>query len=274
MTVPGSSGLSTVRVDGLEIAYRRAGEGSALVLLHGGASDGREWRPQLEGLAGELTVVAWDEPGAGHSQDLPAGFGLADHADALAGFIDALGLAPAHVGGLSWGGVVALELYRRHPGCVAGLVLADTYAGWKGSLPPDEVEARVAGVMRSLEAPPEEFEPSLPGLFASQPDPAVVAELDAIMADTRPASFKAQILAIAECDQRDLLPRIDVPTLLVWGEEDARSPLRVARELEAAIPGAELIVIPGAGHMSNLERPDEFNRAVLAFCRANPPATS
>ncbi len=261
--------MPAVRVNGLEIAYRRDGQGPPIVLAHGGASDGREWGPQLEGLAGDFTVVAWDEPGSGGSPDPPAAFGLGDFADALAGLIEGLGLAPAHVGGLSWGGVVALELYRRHPEVVRTLLLCDTYAGWAGSLPPEEVEARVAGVMQSLEGPPEEFEPSLPGLFASDPNPDVVAVLERIMADTRPDSFRREILAIADCDQRDLLPKITVPTLLVWGEEDARSPLRVAREFDAAIPGAELVVIPRAGHVSNLERPAEFNDALRTFCRAH-----
>ena len=76
---------------------------------------------------------------------------------------------------------------------------------------------------------------------------------------------------MAEADQRDLLPRISVPTLLVWGELDARSPLSVARQFEQAIADATLVVIPGGGHLSNLEQPDLFNAAVREFCRAHPP---
>ncbi len=267
--------MPVVTVNGLDVAYRRAGAGPAIVLAHGGASDGREWGPQLDGLADEFTVVAWDEPGSGGSSDLPPDFGLGDFADALAGLIEALDLAPAHVGGLSWGGTLVLELYRRRPDLVGTLILCDTYAGWKGSLPAAEVEARVAGVMRSLEAPPEEFDAAsaLPGLFAAEPEPEVVAELEAIMAETRPDSLRQEIVAMAATDQRDLLPRVAVPTLLVWGAEDARSPVAtVARQFEEAIPGAELVVIPGAGHMANLEQPAEFNGAVRAFCRAHPPA--
>ena len=267
--------MPVVTVNGLDIAYRRAGEGDAIVLAHGGASDGREWGPQLEGLADEFTVVAWDEPGSGASPDLPPEFGLADFADALAGLIEALELAPAHVGGLSWGGTLALELYRRHPDLVGTLILCDTYAGWKGSLPAAEVEARVAGVMASLEAPPDEFDATsaLPGLFAAEPPPEVVAELERIMADARPDSLRQEVVAMAACDQRDLLPRIAVPTLLIWGAEDVRSPVAtVARQFEEAIPGAELVVIPGAGHMANLERPAEFNAAVRAVLPRTPGA--
>jgi pimeloyl-ACP methyl ester carboxylesterase len=259
--------MQAATVDGLRIAYRSAGEGPGIVLCHGGASDGREWGPQLAGLADGFTVVAWDEPGAGQSGDPPDGFDLAGYGDALAGLIRELGLAPAHVGGLSWGGVVALEAYRRNPEVVRSLLLCDTYAGWKGSLPAEEVEARVAGAREGLAAPPEEFKAVLPGLFAAEPQPEIVAELDRIMADTRAASFERLIGLIADADLRDLLPEVAVPTLLVWGEEDVRSPLRVAHEFHQAIPGSELVVIPGAGHMSNLERPGEFNAALLDFCR-------
>jgi pimeloyl-ACP methyl ester carboxylesterase len=261
--------MPTVEVNGLEIAYRREGSGPALFLAHGGGSDGREWRRQLEGLADELTVVAWDEPGAGASADPPDSFGLPDYADTLAGLIGALDLAPAHVGGLSWGGVVALETYRRHPEVVGALVLCDTYAGWKGSLPADEVEARVAGVMESLDVPADEFMPVIPGLFASDPDPEVVAELTRIEADASSASFRRLVTAIAECDLSDFLPQIAVPTLLIWGEEDARSPVgTVARQFHEGIPESELVVIPRAGHVSSMEQPEAFNRAVLDFLTA------
>ena len=76
---------------------------------------------------------------------------------------------------------------------------------------------------------------------------------------------------MAEADQRDVLPRIGVPTLLIWGELDARSPLSVARQFEATITQSELVVIPGAGHVCQLERPEQLNVAVREFCRAHPP---
>jgi pimeloyl-ACP methyl ester carboxylesterase len=261
--------VPAAEVNGLEIAYRRAGSGPPLVLVHGGASDSRDWQPQLEGLAGDLDVVAWDEPGCGNSADPAGEFGLADVADALAGLVAALELGPVFAGGLSWGGTVVLELCRRHPDVVAGLVLCDTYAGWKGSLPAAEVEARVTGFEESLAAPPEEFEAVIPGLFASDPDPEVVARMAEVMADARPEALRRMVHSIAAADLRGFLPEISVPTLLVWGEEDVRSPVEtVARQFADAIPGAELVVIPRAGHMSNLEQPEEFNRAVRDFCLA------
>ena len=267
--------MELVRTGTLEIAYEREGEGPPLVFAHGAVSDGREWRPQLAGLADEFTVVAWDEPGAGRSSALPPGFGLADYATCLAAVIEAVGLGPAHVGGLSWGGIVALELYRRHPERISTLILADTYAGWKGSLPEDERRARMEGLRRVLEAPEAngDFAAAFPGLFAAGPPPECAALLEEIAADVRFESVRS-MLAMAEVDQRDVLPRVSVPTLLIWGELDVRSPLGVAHQFRDAIPGAELVVIPGAGHVSNLERPEAFNQAVREFCRAHPPRTA
>jgi pimeloyl-ACP methyl ester carboxylesterase len=265
--------VEVVRTKGLEIAYERVGEGPPLVFAHGAASDARLWRPQLTVLADEFTVVAWDEPGAGRSSDVPARFGLADYADCLAALIEALALGPAHVAGISWGGAVVQELYRRHPELVATLVLADTYAGWKGSLPLAEVRARVTGVYRELAVPAEEFDPAraLPGWFAGDPPAEFLPLLQEMAADVRPESLRTALSVMAEADQRDLLPRIAVPTLLIWGELDARSPLNVARQFEQAIPDTTLVVIPGAGHVSNVEQPEPFNDAVREFCRAYPP---
>ena len=262
--------MEFVRESGVEIAYERVGQGPPLVLVHGAAVDSRMWRPQLAALADEFTVVAWDEPGAGRSSDVPSDFALVDYADSLAALIATLELGPAHVAGLSWGGTVVLELYRRHPELVATLILVDTYAGWKGSLPEQEVRARVEGVRRLLAAD-HLFDPTLPGLFAGDPPAEFVPLLEEMAADVRPESMRTALLVMAEVDQRDLLPRIAVPALLIWGELDARSPLTVARQFEEAMPDAKLVVIRGAGHVSNLEQPELFNDAVREFCRAHSP---
>jgi pimeloyl-ACP methyl ester carboxylesterase len=255
---------STIRVAGLEVVYDRAGDGPPLVLVHGAGGDAREWRPQIASLADDFTVIAWDEPGAGRSSDVPVDFGLAGYATALGAVIDTLD-APAHVCGLSWGGTVALELYRRRPQVMATLVLADTYAGWKGSLPEDEVRARVRSVERMLAEPAQTRLPALSGLFAGEPPGDAVELLATVAADVRRESLRVALAAMAEADLRDVLPSIAVPTLLIWGEHDARSPLTVAQQFARAIPDAELVLIPGAGHMSNLERPDAFNAAMRAF---------
>jgi pimeloyl-ACP methyl ester carboxylesterase len=268
--------VEVVRAKGLDIAYERVGKGPPLVLVHGAATDSRLWRPQLAALRDEFTVVAWDEPGAGRSSDVPPEFGLADYADCLAALIEALALGPAHVAGISWGGAVVQELYRHHPELVTTLILVDTYAGWKGSLPEQEVRARLDATYRELRAPAEEFDPTraLSGWFAGDPPAEFVPLVEEMVAAVRPESMRTALPVMAETDQRDLLPRIAVPTLLIWGELDARSPLGVARQFEQAIPDTRLIVIPGAGHVSNLEHPGRFNDAVREFCRAHPPPRS
>jgi len=261
--------VEVIEAGGLKIAYECVGQGPALVLVHGAAEDRRVWRPQLAALADEFTVVAWDEPGAGRSSDVPHDFSLGDYASCLAAVIEALGQGPAHVAGLSWGSTVVLELYRHHPGLVATLILIGAYAGWKGSLPAEEVAARVEGVRTLLAAPAEAFDPTLPGLFAGEPPAEFVPLLDDIASDVRPESLKTQVLLMAEADQRDLLPRIAVPTLLIWGELDVRSPHSIARQFQEVIPQTELVVIPGAGHLCQLERPSEVNEAIRNFCRTH-----
>ena len=186
--------VEVVRANGLEIAYERAGEGPPLVFVHGAAVDGRMWQPQLASLANEFTVVAWDEPGAGRSSDVPADFGLPEYANCLAALIDEVALGPAHVAGLSWGGTVVLELYRHHPELVATLILIDTYAGWKGSLPEEEVRARVEGLRQMLAVPADHFDPTLPGWFAGDPPAEFVPLLEEMAADVRPESLRHQLL--------------------------------------------------------------------------------
>ena len=261
--------MNFVEANGVRIAYERAGEGPLLVFAHGAASDRRMWQPQLRGLADEFTVVAWDEPGAGESSDLPDEFGLRDYAGCFAELIEALALGPAHVAGLSWGGTIALELYRAHPELVSTLILAGSYAGWKGSLPEEEVRGRVALAREMLAAPADELDPELPGLFAGDPPTEFVSLLEEISRAVRPESLRTQLYTMAEADQRDLLPRIAVPTLLIWGELDVRSPIRVARQFEQAIATTELVVLPRAGHVSNLEQPARFNQAIREFCRTH-----
>ena len=263
--------MEIVRANGVEIAYERVGNGPLLVFVHGAGEDGRVWLPQLAALADEFTVVGWDEPGAGRSSDVPANFGLADYACCLAALIDEVALGPAHVAGHSWGGTVVQELYRHHPQLVATLILIDTYAGWKGSLSEEEVRARVAGVRQILAAPTGRFDSTLPGLFAADPPPKFVPLLEEMAADVRRESMETALRVMASADQRDVLSRVAVPTLLIWGESDARSPLSVARQFEQAIDGSKLVVLPGAGHMSNLEQPERFNTAVREFCRAHSP---
>jgi pimeloyl-ACP methyl ester carboxylesterase len=255
-----------IEADGRRIAYERAGDGPPLVLLHGYVGDGpATWRRQIDGLSDEFTVVAWDAPGAGRSSDPPEAFGMAGYADCLAGFVETLGLEKPHVAGLSFGGALALELYRRHPAIPRTLILASAYAGWAGSLPAEVAEQRLRQALLLAELSPEEFAGALlPTMFSESSPQDSVDAFGASMLAFHPAGFRAMARASAE-DLRDALPQIKIPTLLVYGDQDVRASLTVAENLRAAISGSTLVVLPHTGHACNIEAPEAFNSAVRSF---------
>jgi pimeloyl-ACP methyl ester carboxylesterase len=187
----------------------------------------------------------------------------------LARFLDTLGVARAHVVGLSWGGILAQEFYRLYPERLRCLVLADTYAGWKGSLPEAIWRERLAACLLDATSPADALVAKLlPGMFmfTASVSRDVREELSVIISEFHPIGFRLMSMSSADTDTRDLLPSIGVPTLVLWGDEDRRSPIHIAEQLHVAIPGAELAIIPNAGHVSNMEQPDAFNAHVRRFC--------
>ena len=260
--------MDTVEVDGLRIAYQRAGKGPPLVLLHGFIVDSRVWRRQLEDLSRDFDVIAWDAPGCGQSSDPREDFSLAEFADCLSGLLDSVGVSSADLLGLSCGGTMAMEFNRRQPDRVRSLILADTYAGWTGSLGEEAAAQRLARCLRESELPAQEWLPQwVPDAFSSAAPKELLDECASIMSGFHPVGFRAMSRALAP-DFRELLPLINVPTLLIWGEDDKRSPLKAGRAMCDSIRGARLTVIPGAGHVSNMEQPERFNAAVREFVRA------
>ena len=260
--------MEAIEVAGLRIAFERAGVGPPLVLLHGIPGDGRLWRRQLEDLADEYTVVAWDAPGCGRSSAPSDDFGIRDVARYLVGFIHALGLEQPHVLGLSWGGGLALELYRRAPTVPRTLLLASAYAGWAGSLPAAAVAQRLDAYLRAAGMPGEKaMRAWAPGFFAGAVPVETVDEVVAIMSQFKPRVLSTLARSFAETDLRDMLPTINIPTLLLYGDADTRSPLQVAEALHAAIRGSTLVVLRGAGHVSNVEVAEQFNTEVRNFLR-------
>jgi pimeloyl-ACP methyl ester carboxylesterase len=238
-----------------------------VVLLQGFVGDAAgTWRRQIDDLSDEFTVVAWDAPGAGRSADPPEWFRISDFADCLAAFLDALGLPRAHVVGLSFGGIVALELFRRYPGIPRSLVLAGAYAGWAGSLPAAAVAERLRVSLDRSTLPPDEFlEAMLPSMFSTSMPAERAQEFVGGVRAFHPAGFRTMTLASAEADLREVLPRIGVPTLLLYGSADSRAEPVVGADLHAAIPASRLVVLDGVGHVSPVEAPDRFTAEVRAF---------
>ena len=263
--------MDTVEIDGLRVAYLREGEGPPLVLLHGGFGfDSRSWRRQFDALSDKFTVVAWDAPGFGQSSDPPSTFRLPDYADCLARFVNAVDLTTPHVLGLSFGAALALELYRRHPHIPRTLVLAGAYAGWAGSLPPEVVGQRLAQAEREENVPPEEWVPRyVPGMLTEAAPQEMVDEVAALMCDVHPAGNVTALRGMAEADLSDVLSRIEVPTLLLYGEADKRSPVAVGEGLHARIPNSTLVILPGVGHLSNFEAAHRFNHEIRTFLDAH-----
>jgi pimeloyl-ACP methyl ester carboxylesterase len=258
--------MDTVHAAGHRIAYDLKGEGPPLVLLHGYVGDRRMWRPQIEALSDEFTVVAWDAPGYGGSSDPPESFALSEFADCLAAFIEALGLGRVHVLGISFGGGLALELYSRHPELPMTLVLASAYAGWAGSLPAEVVEERLTQALRLADMAPDELVTELMPTMLTDSAPVELAkEFAASMREFHPVGLRANARAFAAAGLRDVLPRVAVPTLQLYGDRDTRAPGNVARDIHAGIPGSKLVVIPGAGHVCNVDAPERFNAEVRAF---------
>ena len=255
--------MDEVSVDGRRVEFERSGNGPAVLLLHGYVGDAHAtWQPQLDALADQFTVIAWNAPGTGKSSVPPESFGMAGYADCVAGFVDALGLDRPHIVGLSFGGALALAFASRCPDKPASVVVVSGYAGWAGSLPAPVAEARLAQALRLSEMSGGTLADTLlPTMFASPPSVAVVDAFADSLRRFDAVGFRAMARASAE-DLRPVLGGVIAPTLLIRGDRDERAPQPVADELHAALTGSTLVTMSGVGHVCNLEAPDDFNEIV------------
>ena len=260
--------MEHVEVGGVRIAYTYAGSGPPLVMLHGAPADSRTWQWMLPDLSRDHTVIAWDAPGFGQSSDIGDTWRAAQFADALVAFVAALDLERPHLVGHSFGTMVTLSLFQRHPAVPASLVLIGGYAGWAGSLPPEEVARRLEMFLGMAQLG-DAFDPkSYPGLF-TELIPADRARMLATMMreNIRPATVRAAGHTGAETDLRPVLPTVDVPTLVLHGEADARSPLANAEALRAAISTSQHAVLPKLGHACVVEDPEACATEIRRFVR-------
>lgn len=253
------------------------GEGVPLLLLHAFPLSRRMWQPQLAGLADSCRLLAPDLPGFGGSPPWPAGAGAAaaacrmeDMAAAAVARLDEAGVAAAVVCGLSMGGYVALALYETFRERVRGLVLADTRAAADDEAGRgrrlDTARAVESGGPPALAALAGSLVPRLIAPRTGTARSELVAWLHREIAAAPPAGVAAAQRGMAERPDRTwLLPRIDVPTLVVVGEEDEITPPAESVILRDRIPGARLVTVAGAGHLSSLEQPEAWNAALREF---------
>jgi pimeloyl-ACP methyl ester carboxylesterase len=255
-----------VTIDDGDITYLRAGSGPPLVLLHGIGGNAWQFRHQIDGLFDAFDLIAWDAPGYGGSSDPGDGWLMPDYAGRLAAILDALGIERPHLLGQSWGGMLAQVFAGRYPERVRSLVLSDTGTGGR-SQPEEERLASLNARLRAVETmtPREMAVARAPAVLGPNPTPSVRDEAIAMMAEIRPTGYRQAAVAIAELDTRAILPSIDVPTLVIAGQHDAIVPPATAEYLRDHIPGARLVVLPGAGHLSGQERPAEYNAALREF---------
>jgi pimeloyl-ACP methyl ester carboxylesterase len=256
----------TVNVNGIDISYLRAGSGPPLIMLHGIGGNAAQFHNQIAGLGDTWTVASWDAPGYGDSGDPGVDWLMADYADTLAGWIDALGFDSVNLLGQSWGGVLAQTFIGRYPDRVRSLVLSDTSMGGR-SQPDAERLASLNARLSALESmtPAQMAKARTPAVLGPNPSAAQFREAEAMMAQIRPAGYRQAAIALAEADTRSVHASITVATLILAGEHDRIVPPSTAAALQAAIPGAGLVTIPGVGHLSGQEDPETYNSALRAF---------
>jgi pimeloyl-ACP methyl ester carboxylesterase len=265
--------MKTVQLSDIRLQVHDEGSGTPILFVHGFPLSHAMWRSQLGPMAARFRVIAPDLRGFGASEMTPGNGGdrpttMRQLADDCATVVDQLcGGRPVVLCGLSMGGYVAWQFAKHHTAKLRALVLCDTKAA---SDAPEAAETRRKmadhvlkhGTGAVAEAMPAKL--FAPGTHNNQPQ--VVAEIRRTIEATNPAGLAAaQRGMAAREDVRAWLSSISVPTLVVVGREDAISPPDEMRAIAEAIPGAEFHVIEGAGHMSPLESPDEFNRLLSAF---------
>jgi pimeloyl-ACP methyl ester carboxylesterase len=242
------------------------GDGPAILFVHGFPLDRTMWRHVIATLSG-WQRIAPDLRGMGLSETPENGYSMADYADDLATLLSALRLEKAVVCGLSMGGYIAFEMFRRYRDRVAGLILINTRAE-----PDNETAMKGRDNMISLverdgaSALADLMMPKLLGPSSMAAMPRVVDHVRTMICGTPTKGLVGALKAMREReDSTSLLPTIDVPTLVVGGRDDQLMPVSTARQLASGIHGAQFTLIPEAGHVIPLEQPIALSRVVGEF---------
>jgi pimeloyl-ACP methyl ester carboxylesterase len=244
--------------DGVKIHYEVAGDGPALLLTHGYSATGEMWQGQLATLTPHFKVITWDMRGHGASdypQDQAAYSEEATVAD-MAALLDAVGAEQAIIGGLSLGGYMSLAFHRAHAQRTRALLIIDTGPGYKNDQARDGWNANALRRAGRLEAD------GLGDVSKASAEVRQARHRDA----TGLARAARGMLTQRDARVIESLPGVAVPSVVIVGAED--TPFLAASDYMAAkIPGAKKIVIEGAGHSVNIDKPEAFNAALMGFLR-------
>jgi pimeloyl-ACP methyl ester carboxylesterase len=257
-----------VRAGEVELQVIDRGSGMPVLLVHGFPLDHSMWDSQIARLSERWRVIAPDLRGFGGSQIMPGTASMEQMAKDMAALLEALAIdEPIVLCGLSMGGYVALEFWRQNGPRLRGLVLCDTRAAADTQ---EAAAGRLETVERVLRDGTQPLaDAMLPKLFAAatlERDPQTTARQRQKMLDAHPEGVAAALRGMAtRRDFRDDLANIVLPTLVIVGEQDAISPVDEMRAIAGAIPSAEFVILPGAGHMTPLEDPAGFNEAIEQF---------
>ncbi len=254
-----------------KIHFIDKGKGFPLVLIHGFPLSHKMWEPQISFFENHCRVIAYDVRGHGRSEMGDYQYTIENHADDLLSLLDELNISKACVLGLSMGGYIALRAYEKSPKKFKALILSDT----KSEADSDEAKIKRFQAMSEvkIKGSAKYAKLALPGLFsksAFEKRLPVIRKMEDIVAATPPKSIAATLLAMAaRTDTTIGLAQIKVPTLVIVGKQDAITPVAVMKKMHQGIDGARLSVIPEAGHLSNLENPEQFNKIVFDFLQDN-----
>jgi 3-oxoadipate enol-lactonase len=260
-----------IKLPTFSMAYDEDGIDNPIVLIHGYPLNRHIWEPQLKPICDVARVLAPDLRGHGQSDPVPGQYTIETLADDLHHFLSALNASqPVTLCGLSMGGYIAFAYYRKYKASVASLILTATRAG------ADSEEAKAnrdkAAATARAEGAKAIATSLLPKLLSPKTHdskPNVVAQLREIMESASVESIVGDLMAIKDRpDSTPTLSEIDVPTLILHGEDDQLIPPKEAEAMNAAIKGSKLQLIHEAGHLLNMEQPKIFNDAVRGFLEA------
>ena len=247
-------------VQGIRVNYEMRGEGETVLLLHGWASSLQPYRPLMEQLAQKYRVIALDFPGMGGSDEPTEPWDVDGYADFVLKFLEQFSITRISMVGHSYGGRVIIKLANRQlPFAIHKLVLVDSAGIRPAASKKKSMRQRVYKVGKwFLSLKP------VAKLFPNALEKLRVKFGSADYAAASPMMRQCLVKAVNE-DLSHLLPGIQAPTLLVWGDRDTATPLSDAKQMEAAIPNAGLAVIPGTGHFSFAENPGLFGRIMASY---------